>query len=103
MTTATATKWIRVTKRNPCPVCGKPDWCLISRDGKAMICARIESDRPAGNKGAGWIHTLDNSVQLPPLMPRPEVKQTPKAAPDVLDTAYRALLSELRQNILFEG
>ena len=50
MTTATATKWIRVTKRNPCPVCGKPDWCLISEDGKAAICARIESDRPAGSK-----------------------------------------------------
>lgn len=96
MTTATARKWIRVTRHNPCPICRKPDWCLISQDGKATICARVESDKPAGNKGAGWIHWLDNSMLLPPPKPRPDVKQTPKAAPDVLDTAYRALLSELR-------
>ncbi len=96
MTTQTASKWLRVTKHNLCPICGKPDWCLISQDGKAAICARIESDRPAGNKGAGWIHTLDNYMPLPPPKPRPDAKQTPKAAPDMLDTAYRTLLAELR-------
>jgi len=95
MTTATASKWLRVNRRNPCPVCGKPDWCLLSQDGKAAICARIESDKPAGNKGAGWIHALDNSTPLPPMKPRPDAKQNPKAAPGILDTAYRALLSEL--------
>ncbi len=87
--------FVRVSKSSPCPVCEKPDWCLISRDGKAAICARTESDKPAGNKGAGWIHTLDNSMPLPPLKPGTDAKQTPKAAPDVLDTAYRALLAEL--------
>ena len=95
MTTVTASKWARVNRGNRCPVCGKPDWCLISQDGKAAICARIESDKPAGNKGAGWIHTLDNSMPLPPLNLRPDAKQTPKAVPDVLDKVYRALLQEL--------
>ncbi len=95
MTTITASKWVRVNRRNPCPVCGKPDWCLISGDGKAAICARIESDKPAGNKGAGWLHRLDMILPLPPMKPGPEAKQTPKAAPDVLDTTYRALLAEL--------
>jgi len=61
MTTATASKWVRVTKHNPCPICGKPDWCLTSEDGKSAICARTESDKPAGNKGAGWLHTLNSS------------------------------------------
>ena len=83
----TASKWLRVSKRNPCPVCGKHDWCLISQDGKAAICARIESDKPAGNKGAGWIHTLDNSNPLPPLKPKQPIEESPKAAPDVLDGA----------------
>jgi hypothetical protein len=93
----TATKWLRVNKHNPCPVCGKPDWCLISQDGKAVICARIESDNPAGNKGAGWIHNLDTAMPLPPL-PKParDARQSPKAAPDILYRAYLALLSELQ-------
>ena len=76
MTTVTTSKWVRVNRLNPCPVCGKPDWCLISQDGKTAICARIESDRLAGNKGAGWIHTLDNSGPLPLPKPRPDVKTT---------------------------
>jgi len=103
-------KWVRVNRCNPCPVCGKPDWCLISQDGKAAICARIESDKPAGNKGAGWIHTLDNSTLLPPLpIPRPKAKQAPKAPPDILDRTYCALLAELtlseihRENLRHRG
>ena len=95
MTTVTASKWARVNRRNPCPVCGKPDWCVLSQDGKAAICARIESDKPAGSKGAGWIHALDNARPLPPSKPRLDAKQNPKAAPGILDIAYRALLSEL--------
>lgn len=87
-------KWIRVTKRYPCPICQKPDWCMVSEDGKSAICARIESEKRAGNKGAGWIHDLDNYQQLRIPQPRP-FKQNPKAAIQVLDTAYRNLLSIL--------
>jgi len=109
MTTIVASIWVRVNRRNPCPVCGKPDWCLVSQDGKAAICARIESDRPAGSKGAGWIHILDNLTPLPLRKPRPDVILTPKAAPNMIDTAYRALLSELtlseihRENLQSRG
>jgi len=37
-----AEKMIRVSRRQPCPICGKPDWCLMAEDGSAAICARIE-------------------------------------------------------------
>ena len=100
---------MRVTKHNRCPMCGKPDWCLISQDGKVAICARIESNILAGKKGAGWIHTLDHSMLLPSPKPRLALKQIQKAAPDVLDTAYRALLAELilsevhRENLQCRG
>lgn len=93
--TALSHKWLRVNKQNPCQICGKPDWCLISDDGKAAICARIESDKPAGNKGAGWLHQLDNNIPLPPQRPRTEAKQSPRAMSDVLHTAYESLLSKL--------
>lgn len=99
MNTLAASKWARVNRRNPCPICGKPDWCLIARDGKAAICARIESDRPIGSKGAGWIHNLDNSIPLPIVKPSPDAKQNQKAAPPILDTAYHALLSELSLSV----
>jgi len=94
MSTAVTEKWVRVTKHNPCPICGKPDWCLASLDGKAAICERIESDRPVGSKGAGWLHKLDSDTPL--LKHRHDgAPQARKAPPEVLDAAYRALLSEL--------
>lgn len=35
---------IRVSKRNPCPVCRKEDWCLI---GKSLVlCMRVSSSMP---------------------------------------------------------
>ena len=93
----TSIKWHRVRKQIVCPVCGKPDWCLISEDGKSAVCARIESDQPVGSKGAGWLHRLDAAKSLLVLQrPKPGVKQTPKAAPGVLDRTYRVLLTELQ-------
>jgi len=45
-------KWQTVTKQSPCPVCGKPDWCGVHRDG-AVRCMRVPSDKPSNG---GWIH-----------------------------------------------
>jgi len=51
--------WRRVSLALPCPVCGKPDWCLVAGPpGKptAAICPRTKSQRRAGD--AGWLHVL---------------------------------------------
>jgi len=51
--------WQRVTKRRPCPVCGRPDWCMITGPADsptAVICARTESQKQCG--AAGWLHVL---------------------------------------------
>lgn len=46
----------RVNRERPCPVCGKPDWCLSDYETWA-ICQRVEQgDRW---QGAGWLHKLD--------------------------------------------
>jgi hypothetical protein len=55
----TASTWQRVTKAKPCPVCNKPDWCLIARDGSAAICARVESVTRCGE--SGYLHRLGPS------------------------------------------
>ena len=53
----------KVSRREPCPVCGKSDWCVVSNDGGTAICFRTESDRPH-DKG-GWVHVL--KLTLPPM------------------------------------
>lgn len=45
-----------VRKNGGCPICGKPDWCMISEDGVVARCNRIKSDSPIGS---GWLHVLD--------------------------------------------
>ena len=53
--------WQRVSRRRPCPVCEKPDWCLYAGDESApsaAICMRVESDKQVGTDGAGWLHVL---------------------------------------------
>ena len=61
-------EWRRVSKRRPCPVCRKPDWCLFSGPANApsaAICARVESRKRCGE--AGWLHVLrdDGPVWAP--------------------------------------
>lgn len=58
-----------VNRSNPCPVCGKSDWCLIATDGEACICGRVESPKPVG--GAGFLHVIgERRNPLTPLLPR---------------------------------
>ncbi len=58
------TGWARVTKRNPCPICGKKRYCSVSADGKIAFCMSIISDKPIETKiGVGYIHRLSGELQ----------------------------------------
>jgi hypothetical protein len=57
------TEWQRVRRDHPCPICGRPDWCLVAPDGTAAICARIESSKRCGE--AGWLHRLRDDPLRP--------------------------------------
>ena len=48
----------RVSKRTPCPVCGRADWCLVDSPGDPakVLCQRTESDKRWGD--AGYLHVL---------------------------------------------
>ena len=39
--------WRPVTQQNPCPACGKPDWCAFSADGAVLRCMR-DGSAPGG-------------------------------------------------------
>ena len=41
-----------------CPVCDRPDWCMVSEDKAVCRCNRIKSTTP---QGFGWLHILDES------------------------------------------
>ena len=59
------TTWIRVSRKRPCPICGKPDWCSVSQDGAAAYCMRVESDKMVEGEMPGWIHRVNDSLVTP--------------------------------------
>jgi len=60
--------WRRATRREPCRVCGKADWCTWQEDGTAC-CMRVESGTEMRN--GGWLHKPDAPVRYVPA-PKPE-------------------------------
>ncbi len=51
-------KMQRVNIKTPCPVCGKPDWCLVAPDKTAAICQRVQEGSVKRCGDAGWLHIL---------------------------------------------
>lgn len=46
-TSNTSRDWRRVSRHEPCQVCGKPDWCGRTSDGELILCMR-GGDPPDG-------------------------------------------------------
>ena len=67
--------WVRVSKREPCKICSRGDWCGITRDGSVAHCMRVESDHPCPS--GGWFHFLKERPQRPTARhgPKPPVRQ----------------------------
>jgi len=84
----TSRNWVRVSRRHPCPVCGHPDWCLVSADGSSIICPRVESTWRVGE--AGWLHRLRDDPWQPERL-RVRTVRIGAAAPrsDLADLAAR--------------
>ena len=97
----------RVTRSEPCPICDKPDWCLVHEDGN-VVCARTPSPVLFGNNGAGWVHRTDNSISEPVVSvgggasPQPAKPVDPAPPPDFnrLQKACRASMTALKWRTL---
>jgi len=63
-------RMVRVSKSRPCPICGKPDWCLTAADGSAAICQRVQDGSVKRCGDAGWLHILreDRPARWPRLL-----------------------------------
>jgi 5S rRNA maturation endonuclease (ribonuclease M5) len=81
--------WERVTRARKCPICGKPDWCLIRPDLSAAICPRTESKKFV--EGSGYLHVL-RETEWSTQERAPEKKELPEHN-EVLATLARKYYS----------
>ena len=51
--------WKEASKKNPCPLCGKPDWCSVAENDSAVLCRRTD------HAPMGWKHIKDSSDGYP--------------------------------------
>lgn len=91
--------WRPVTKREPCPVCDRPDWCAVSSDGRVARCMRVVDgpDVIAREDSSGTpygLRFLDESFNPDPSRYRPD-PDPPRAPDPVLHRVYSALLQAL--------
>lgn len=88
-------KWLSVNRSNPCPACGKTDWCAWTPDGKALRCMR-DGDAPVGMRraktdtGGGTLYVTDDDGRKDNCQPirRPSVAR-PNATSDWSATVDR--------------
>jgi Domain of unknown function (DUF3854) len=84
------TDFIRVSPHQPCPICERDHWCYFIGDMTAVVCMRVESDRPTRN-GEGWIHILEERHQrgAPHRTFTPQEEPSTRADSQTLNRVYR--------------
>jgi hypothetical protein len=95
-------KWRDVTPSEPCPKCGRGDWCSVSDDGTWLICRRHDDasgqERTDAAGQAYWLYRLKESP-YPAIWPEPQFDQGHgqgrRAEADTLHRVYSALLDRL--------
>ncbi len=90
--------WIDVSPRHRCPVCGSDSWCQVSRDGSAVLCKRVASERERVNRNrvTFYVHRPDGGPRTPRRELHPAPPPTVERAPaDVLHRAHSIILAQL--------
>lgn len=72
-------KMLRVSKRNPCPICGRFRWCGVSPDGSVCVCMRVSDGAVKQTKNGGWLHRLRERDYVPRFHVRKVVLSEPEA------------------------
>lgn len=80
--------FVRVSKDEPCEVCGKPDWCGRSLDRGLCVCMRTSDGALRQAANGGFVHVLREPVDR--RAPRPPRQVTLGPAPrDLADKVLR--------------
>lgn len=90
------TGYQRVSRRSPCRICGKPDWCSTTKDHNIAFCARsvTNADRLSGK---GWgIFYYDSRSPSPVGRTQPKKLKrlkSPSVAPiEIRHRSYQSLI-----------
>jgi DNA primase len=92
--------WRAVNRKNPCPICGKPDNCSATEDGGAVICGRV-SDGSVKEFRNGWLHILRERERdewqptYQPPKPKLQSTEAPLAPLAHRNEVYTAWLDDL--------
>src|SRR5260370_674383 len=84
----------KVTRKRPCRICHKPDWCGYSTDERTSICMRVSDGAKGTARNGGNIH-VHNDVSR---TSSPRNKTTPAppsieiASIEIRDAVYRELI-----------
>lgn len=76
----------RVSRRQPCPICGKPDWCLYDPTRGLTLCPRTISARQVGD--AGYLHGGDIETRERVYRSAPEPSEVKDLQPLNVDFRY---------------
>ena len=89
--------WQTVTKHDPCPICGKPDWCSRTADGKVVACRRVNNGEGIHkvDKQGRYRHTSKMEKVLKPRRNISPVSRTPAGRSNTLHRVYKEIISEL--------
>ncbi|MDQ3749838.1 MAG: hypothetical protein M3367_12645 [Acidobacteriota bacterium] len=93
-------RYRRATRREPCLICGKPDWCSRTTDEKISFCARVTDGADRLSRKEGWgvfYHDRELLNQPRSFSGEPKnrfkpVEEIPFAPLEIRDFVYRTLL-----------
>lgn len=89
----TSKVWPRVSPQDPCPICGKPDWCQFG--DRAVKCMRVESAHVCVS--GGWYHFYsDKEIKYLSPKAKPAPPNKPKIDCFALLNRWRVSTSEAR-------
>ena len=76
--------FVRVTRRDPCTICKRPDWCSVADDGSIAICMRVSDGSVSETKNGGYLHVLRDNPK--PIRITPAFANQPTDLPAAFDT-----------------
>jgi len=108
-----ASRWLRVTASNPCPICRKGDWCRVTADGSLAGCMRVETGcfrvKEGRDGSTVYLHRLTSDPQSRTSIPPAGGIEPQRADADTLNEIYSAFLAQLtlgkahRENLVARG